>query len=51
MSLYRLATIAVLASALMVSACANTIRGVGKDVGNTVNATEDAGQSVAKAVN
>ena len=51
MKLSRLATIAILASALMVSACANTIRGVGKDAANTVNATEDAGNSVAKAAN
>ena len=43
MKLSRLATIAILASALMVSACANTIRGVGKDAANTVNATEVAG--------
>ena len=40
MKLSRFATIAILASALMVSACANTIRGVGRDAANTVNATE-----------
>jgi entericidin B len=51
MKLSQLATIAILASALMVSACANTIKGVGKDAANTVNATEAAGNSVAKAVN
>jgi len=51
MKLSRFATIAVLASVLMASACANTIKGVGKDAANTVNATEDAGNSVAKAVN
>jgi entericidin B len=51
MKLSRLATIAILASALMVSACANTIKGVGKDAANTVNATESAGKSVANAVN
>jgi entericidin B len=45
-----LATIAILASALMMSACANTIRGVGRDAANTVNATQSAGKSVAKAV-
>ena len=51
MKLSRLATIAILASALMVSACANTIRGVGKDAANTVNATEDPpASSVANAV-
>jgi entericidin B len=51
MKLSQLATIAILASALMMSACANTIRGAGKDAANTVNATEAAGNSVAKAVN
>ena len=51
MKLSQLATIAILGSALMMSACANTIKGVGKDAANTVNATEAAGNSVAKAVN
>jgi entericidin B len=45
----RFATIAVLAGALMVSACANTIRGMGKDTAATVNATQSAGKSVAGA--
>jgi len=47
----QFATIAVLAGALAMSACANTIKGVGKDAANTVNATQSAGKSVAKAVN
>ena len=34
------AVIALLASVLLVSACANTIRGVGKDAASTVNATQ-----------
>ena len=51
MKLSRFATIAILASALTVSACANTIRGVGRDAANTVNATEQAGKNVANAVN
>ena len=51
MKLSRLTTIAILASVLMASACANTIRGVGRDAANTVDATEDAGNSVAKAAN
>jgi entericidin B len=50
MKLSQFATIAVLAGALAVSACANTIKGVGKDAANTVNATESAGKSVANAV-
>ena len=50
MKLSQLATMAIVASALTVSACANTIKGVGKDAANTVNATQSAGNSVAKAV-
>lgn len=34
---------------LTLSACGNTIRGVGKDAANTVNATQDAGRSVDRA--
>jgi entericidin B len=45
----RIATIAVLAAALMSAACANTIRGVGADTANTVNATQSAGSNVATA--
>ena len=45
----RLATIGVLAGVLIVSACANTIRGMGKDTANTVNATQSAGKNVAGA--
>lgn len=33
------------------SACGNTIRGVGRDAANTVDATQDAGRSVEKAAN
>ncbi len=40
---------AILACALIVSACANTIRGVGADAANTVNATQTAGKNVAGA--
>ncbi|WP_353645616.1 EncA/B family entericidin [Mesorhizobium sp. WSM2239] len=38
---------AILACALVVAACANTIRGVGRDASNTVNATEQAVEDVA----
>ncbi len=38
---------AVLACALVVSACANTIRGVGRDASNTVDATQGAVNDVA----
>ncbi|WP_457590039.1 entericidin domain-containing protein [Jiella marina] len=39
---------AALAGALFVSACANTVRGVGRDVGNTVDATGAAVRDVAE---
>ncbi|MGV1857355.1 entericidin A/B family lipoprotein [Rhizobium rhizogenes] len=42
--------IAVACAVLMLLAsCANTIRGVGRDTANAVNATEDAGHTVKKA--
>lgn len=48
MKLSRIAPIAaLLACALAVSACANTIRGVGKDASNTVDATQGAVNDVA----
>ncbi|MGL3605400.1 entericidin B signal peptide protein [Rhizobium sp. G187] len=34
---------------LGLSACGNTIRGIGNDVGNVVDATQDAGRSVARS--
>ncbi len=33
------------------SSCANTIKGVGRDAANTVNATQNAGNRVANAAN
>ena len=47
MKLSATATAALLVCALMVSACANTIRGVGRDASNTVDATEGAVKDVA----
>ncbi|PTM95403.1 entericidin domain-containing protein [Mycoplana dimorpha] len=38
-----------LAALVLLSACANTIRGIGQDTANTVNATENAGKRVAHA--
>ena len=38
---------AVLACVFALSACANTIRGVGKDASNTVDATQGAVNDVA----
>ena len=34
---------------LALSSCGNTIRGVGRDTANAVNATQDAGRSVDRA--
>ncbi|MBB5573534.1 MULTISPECIES: entericidin A/B family lipoprotein [Rhizobium] len=46
-----LTKIAAACAVLMVLAsCANTIRGVGRDTANAVNATESAGHSVKRAV-
>jgi entericidin B len=45
-----LSKIAAACAVLMVlGSCANTIRGVGKDTANAVNATQDAGHKVKKA--
>lgn len=41
--------VATLAVGLLVSGCANTIRGVGQDTANTVSATKTAGHKVAHA--
>lgn len=51
MTISRLAPIAfVLAAALGLSACANTIRGAGQDTANTVRAVDNAGNNVANSV-
>jgi entericidin B len=39
----------VLAALLALSACGNTIRGMGRDTANAVDATQDAGNNVANA--
>lgn len=42
--------IAVMALAILaLSSCGNTVRGVGKDLEGTVDATQDAGRRVDKA--
>ena len=41
----------VLAALLALSACGNTIRGIGRDTANAVDATQDAGRSVGRAAN
>ncbi|MCV0397380.1 MAG: EncA/B family entericidin [Rhizobiaceae bacterium] len=42
MTLARFATILALVSALAVTACANTVRGIGRDVNATADAVEDS---------
>lgn len=43
-------TIAILTLAAGVSiGCANTIRGIGQDTANAVNATQDAGRTVRRS--
>ncbi|WP_427139578.1 entericidin [Shinella sp. G-2] len=41
----------MLAALVVLSACGNTIRGVGRDTANAVDATQDAGRRVARSVN
>ena len=50
MKLKTLTLVATLLGMLFVTACANTIKGVGQDTANSVNAVQGAGHKVAKAV-
>lgn len=43
------AVAAALAMMVALSSCGNTIRGMGKDTANTVNATQQAGHTVKRA--
>ena len=50
MKLTRLSTVAaLLLAAAAATGCANTIRGVGADTANAVDATQQAGRNVAAA--
>lgn len=40
---------AVFAAVISLSGCGNTIRGVGQDTANAVDATQDAGRRVERA--
>ncbi|HEY4191144.1 MAG TPA: entericidin [Mesorhizobium sp.] len=51
MTLSRYASIAAIASLVLVTGCANTIRGAGQDTANTVNATQHAGKKIANSTN
>ncbi|MBB4103436.1 entericidin [Allorhizobium borbori] len=37
------------AAVLTLSSCGNTLRGMGQDTANTINATQDAAKNVGKA--
>ncbi|GEO83393.1 MULTISPECIES: entericidin B signal peptide protein [Alphaproteobacteria] len=51
MSFTRISAAAIIGLALLsLAGCGNTIRGVGRDLGNAVDATQDAGRSVANSV-
>ena len=52
MQMFRIALKAgaVLASLALLSACGNTIRGVGQDTANMVHATKQAGHDVANSM-
>ncbi len=52
MKLTRLSTVAaVLIAAGVAAGCANTIRGVGADTANAVDATQSAGRNIERAAN
>jgi predicted small secreted protein len=51
LSFHHCARLALALSLVLgLAACGNTIRGVGKDLGGVVDATQDAGHSVAHSM-
>lgn len=51
MKLSHIVPIAAVLAVVALSGCANTIRGMGADTANTVNATQSAGHRVARSAN
>jgi entericidin B len=51
MKLSHIAPIAAVLAVVALAGCANTIRGMGADTANTINATQSAGHRVAKSAN
>lgn len=51
MNLSHIVPIAVVLAVVALAGCANTIRGMGADTANTVNATQSAGHHVARSAN
>jgi len=42
-------TVVLVASTFALASCGNTIRGIGRDTANTVDATQQAGEDVGNA--
>jgi predicted small secreted protein len=52
MTVKTITVVAALATTMLsLTSCGNTIRGMGQDTANTVNATQDAGRRVERAAN
>ena len=49
MKMIRVAPLAVVAVTLLLAGCGNTIRGMGQDTANAVDATQDAGHRIERA--
>jgi len=49
MKMVRIAPLAAIAVTLLLVGCGNTIRGMGQDTANAVDATQDAGRKVERA--
>lgn len=51
MKISAIVPVAVILAVVALAGCANTIRGMGADTANTVNAAQGAGTRVAKSAN
>jgi len=49
MKITRIAPLAAVAVTLLLAGCGNTIRGMGQDTANAVDATQDAGRKIERA--
>jgi len=49
MKLIRIAPLAAVAVTLLLAGCGNTIRGMGQDTANAVDATQDAGRNIERS--
>jgi entericidin B len=46
----RVLSAALILAVAAAAGCANTVKGIGEDTANTVDATKEAGKDIAKAV-